>query len=58
MEKSQYFSPISKPFKIFDESIKNKVNLYLEYMKEILASGNEEVDQYILKWNLKLKHQK
>ena len=43
--------PISKPFKNFDESIKNKVNLYLEYMKEILASGNEEVYQYILKWN-------
>ena len=43
--------PISKPFKNFDESIKNKVNLYLEYMKEVLASGNEEVYQYILKWN-------
>ena len=43
--------PIPKPFKDFPENIKMKVNIYLSYMKEILASNNEEVYQYLLKWN-------
>lgn len=41
----------SKPYKDFDESIKNKVNIYLDYMKEVLSSNNKEVYEYILKWN-------
>jgi hypothetical protein len=40
-----------KPYKDFDKSIKAKVNIYLSYLKEIIASNNEDVFQYILKWN-------
>lgn len=43
--------PTPQPFKDFNESIKKKVFLYLDYMKEILASGNDNVYQYMLKWN-------
>jgi hypothetical protein len=43
--------PTPQPFKDFNESIKKKVFLYLDYMKEVLASGNDNVYQYMLKWN-------
>ena len=40
--------PTPQPFKDFNETIKKKVFLYLDYMKEILASGNDNVYQYML----------
>lgn len=43
--------PTYKPFKDFDISIKNKVQKYLDYMKEILSSSDENVYKYLLKWN-------
>jgi hypothetical protein len=46
--------PIPKPYKDFDQSIKDKVELYLSYMKEVMSSGNEEVYKYLLKWNSNL----
>jgi hypothetical protein len=40
----------SKPYKNFDNTTKKKVNIYLDYIKEVLASNSEEVYQYLLKW--------
>ncbi len=42
--------PIAKPYKQFSQDIKNKVNIFLDYIKEIVASNNEDMYDYILKW--------
>lgn len=43
--------PTPKPYKDFTQAIKDKVDIYLSYMKEVMSSSNEEVYQYLLKWN-------
>jgi len=43
--------PIYKPYKDFDKTIQYKVNIFLDFIKEILASGNDDVYNYIIKWN-------
>ena len=40
----------SKPYKDFDKNIQNKVKIFLDYINEIIASNNEDVYNYILKW--------
>ena len=42
--------PIPKPYKDFTKDIKQKVELFLDYIKEIVSNSNEEVYDYILKW--------
>jgi hypothetical protein len=39
-----------KPYLEFDEETKASVNLFLEYIKEVLSSNSEENHTYILKW--------
>ena len=39
-----------KPFDSFSTEIKNKVQIMLNYLKEIWANGNENQYQFIIKW--------
>lgn len=39
-----------KPFSTYSDAIKNKVNLYINFMKEVLASGDDDVLEYLLNW--------
>jgi hypothetical protein len=40
----------SQPYKTFPKEVQEKVNLFLDYIKEILAKGVEEVYTYIINW--------
>jgi hypothetical protein len=40
----------SKPFENFNKEQKDGVELFLSFMKEVLASNNEDEYNYILKW--------
>jgi hypothetical protein len=42
--------PTPKSYNEFSEETKEKVNIFLSYIKETLASNNEEVYNYLLKW--------
>jgi len=39
-----------KPFKDFDDAIKAKVSIMQNYILEVLASGNQDQYDYIVKW--------
>ena len=41
---------VYKPYKKFSEKTKKAVNLFLAYIKDVLADESEESYQYILKW--------
>lgn len=40
----------NKEYKNIDENIKNKVNIFLNYLKEVICSNNEEQYNFLLKW--------
>lgn len=42
--------PKAKPYKEFDEDTKKKVQIFCDYVLEVLASGNKDVYDYIIKW--------
>jgi len=42
--------PTPKPYNDIKNDVKQKVELFLSYIKDILASGDENVYQYIIKW--------
>ena len=39
-----------QPFKDFDEKTQKRVNVMLNYIQEVLASGHKDQFEYILKW--------
>lgn len=39
-----------KPYKDFDKETKEKVDMFLGYMKEVLANNVDECYEYLLKW--------
>lgn len=42
--------PTYKPYKEFDENIKNKVEIFINYLKEVLCNHNLLSYNYLLKW--------
>lgn len=43
--------PTPKPYKEFDDETKKCVELFLDYINEVLASNNKDVFKYIIKWS-------
>ena len=43
-----------KPYEDYTDTQKQGVELFLSYMKEVLASGNEDEFSYLLKWTAKM----
>ena len=41
-------------YETYNDEIKSKVELFLSYIKEVLASGNENEYQYLIKWTAKM----
>lgn len=39
-----------KAYSTFSAEIKNKVNIYLSYLREVISNNDEHVYKYILKW--------
>ena len=42
--------PTYKPYKDFDESIKTKVNIFLDFIYEVLCNKNIEIQTHLNKW--------
>lgn len=40
----------AKPYSSYDENTQQKVNLFLDYIKTVLANNEEDAFQYLLKW--------
>ena len=42
--------PVHKPYKEFDKTIKDKVQIFLDFMLEVLCGDNKEIQNHLNKW--------